>query len=73
MRYTLDFEIEEGDLLRFNDKWWTVTDVDWTHTITVENQASGLRTFDKDDLQRLLDTAGNFQFVKEAYTDVVRE
>lgn len=69
---TVEVEFEEGDMLKFNDKWWTVDEIDWTGSICLHNEASGYRYYDTDEIEHLIQVSGSFQRVKEQYASIVR-
>ena len=75
-KYTVEIEINEGDLLYHNDRWWKVEDIEW-HMGQEEAWlkpmwgAGELLCLEPEDLQERIDYTGEFRRMKEEYQNVV--
>lgn len=69
----IEVEIEEGDKIKLNDKWWSVEEIN-NHPLESEviwmTNPINRRDFDKDELQWLISSSGEFRLIKKAYVDV---
>lgn len=69
MKVELEIDIEEGDIIKFNDEVWEVTDINMG-AFTLESQSGSLKIMRGEDLQRNILLSGRFTRLKESYVDV---
>lgn len=70
----LEVEIEEGDVLKFNDVWWEIdslTEPFGQKVDMIPLNVGELRCLSKGDIQERIDFSGELHIVKEDYQEVI--
>lgn len=70
----IEVEIEEGDILKFNDVWWKVDSLTEPigHKVDMIPMNVGeLRCLHKDEIEERVEFSGELHLIKEEYQDVI--
>lgn len=67
----VEVEIEEGDIVKFNDEVWEVVGSPHASTsLDMESQRGTFDNFDSGEMERQIHMAGRFSVIKESYVDM---
>lgn len=69
----LEVEIDEGDVLQFNDKTWVVTNLPGgleSNTADLNPVAGIERNFDRETLEELISYSGEFRLIRSEFLDI---
>ena len=66
----IEVEIEEGDIIITNDKTWEVFDIGWGGTLSLDPKIGEWRTFEKEELEEVIQHSGRFKLIRSDYIDM---
>lgn len=73
MKFEIELDIEEGDIIEFNDETWVVDGYEGVgHSIDMKSVGTGrMQSFSRAEMQKNIQLSGRFTHVKKDYVNIV--
>lgn len=67
----IEVEIEEGDIIKFNDEVWEIIEYHpHNNTFDMRSAMANLENFTEEEIEKMIDMTGKFTYIKESYIGV---